>query len=174
MTVRALPSEPPEFPAIMSTHFATVHHVLTEAEPDSVQRIGDIFREPRDHGSLVYIAANGGSSAIASDWVNDLGKAAKRSGPPLKIMWLADNKAWFSALSNDEGYDRAFAGQLENFTTAGDLLTRLSASGDSPNLVRAVELARKQKPTTVALALIDEAVWVRSEKHSSLSTTSIQ
>lgn len=72
----------PEPPAIISTHFATVHHVLTEVEPDAVQRIGDIFREPRDRGSRIYIAANGGSSAIASDWLNDLGKAAKRSGCP--------------------------------------------------------------------------------------------
>jgi hypothetical protein len=71
-----------ESPAIISTHSATVHHVRTEVVPDAVQRIGDIFREPRDRGSLIDIAANGGSSAIASDWVNDLGKAATRSGCP--------------------------------------------------------------------------------------------
>jgi D-sedoheptulose 7-phosphate isomerase len=134
----------------------------------------DIFREARDRAAFIYIAGNGGSSSTASHWVNDLGKATKRSGcPPLRVMCLSDNMSWFSALSNDEGYDRSFAGQLENFATAGDVLTCISASGNSTNLVRAVELARKHKLTTVALlgfdggllkGLVDEAVCVHTEK----------
>ena len=157
---------------VIQTHLANVGRVLTEV--CAVQKVADIFREARDRGSFIYIAGNGGSSSTASHWVNDLGKATKRSGcAPLKVMCLSDNTAWFSALSNDEGYDRSFAGQLENFASPGDALICLSASGNSANLVRAVELARVRSLTTIALlgfdggelkGLVDQVVWVRSEK----------
>ncbi|HVC56962.1 MAG TPA: SIS domain-containing protein [Stellaceae bacterium] len=167
-------SEPTPAASLIQTHFADVQRVLTEVEASSVQRLADIFRIARDRGSFIYIAGNGGSSATASHWVNDLGKATKRSGcPPLKVMCLSDNTAWFSALANDEGYERSFAGLLENFATSGDVLICLSASGNSANLVRAVELARDRNLTTVALLgfdggvlkdLVDHAVWVHTAK----------
>jgi len=170
----AVPFDSPSTSGLIQAHFASVRRVLTEVEISAVQRVADIFRAARDRGSFIYIAGNGGSSATASHWVNDLGKATKRSGcPPLKVLCLSDNTAWFSALSNDEGYDRSFAGQLENFATPGDVLTCLSASGNSANLVRAVELARERSLTTVALlgfdggalkGLVDQVVWVRTEK----------
>lgn len=155
-------------------HVASVRRTLDEVEGSEIERIVDIFRRARDRESFIYIAGNGGSSSTASHWVNDLGKATKRSGcRPLKVMCLSDNTAWFSALSNDEGYDRVFAGQLENFAMPGDVLTCISASGNSPNLVRAVELARTRNLTTVALlgfdggvlgGLVDTAVCVYTDK----------
>jgi D-sedoheptulose 7-phosphate isomerase len=142
----------------------------------AVERLVDLFRAARDRGSFIYIAGNGGSASTASHWVNDLGKATKRSGrAPLKVMCLSDNISWFSALANDEGYERSFAGQLENFASAGDVLVCISASGNSPNLVRAVELARKRKVITAALlgfdggalkGLVDQPVCVATEKGS--------
>ena len=145
-----------------------------EVQIGAIHRAVDIFRKARDRGSFIYIAGNGGSSATASHWVNDLGKATKRSGrQPLKVMCLSDNVSWFSALSNDEGYERTFAGQLEIFATPGDVLACISASGNSPNLLRAVELARRREVTSVALVgfyggaltgLADEVVCVPTEK----------
>lgn len=164
----------PVAPAAISTHFANVGRVLMEVEVHAVQRVVDVFREARDRGSFIYIAGNGGSSATASHWVNDLGKATKRSGrQPLRVMCLSDNMSWFSALSNDEGYERTFTGQLENFATPGDVLICISASGNSPNLLRAAEMARRLGLTSVALVgfdggalqgLADEIVCVRTEK----------
>ncbi|MBV9703258.1 MAG: SIS domain-containing protein [Methylobacteriaceae bacterium] len=146
---------------------------MAKIEMGAIQRIVDIFREARDRGSFIYIAGNGGSSSTASHWVNDLGKAAKRYGRrPMKVMCLSDNVSWFSALSNDEGYERSFAGQLDNFATPGDVLACISASGNSTNLLRAFELARQRKVTTVALVgfdggklkgLVDEAVCVATD-----------
>lgn len=160
--------------AVISTHLANVRRVLTHVEASAVLRIVDIFRDARERGSFIYIAGNGGSSSTASHWVNDLGKATKRSGRrPLKAMCLSDNVSWFSALSNDEGYERSFAGQLENFASPGDVLACISASGNSPNLVRAVEVARLAKVTTVGLLgfdggalkhLVDEALCVETDK----------
>jgi len=77
--MHAIPSGSAEPPAIISTHFADVRQVLSEVEPDAVQRVVDIFRAARDRGSFIYIAGNGGSSATASHWTNDLGKATNRN-----------------------------------------------------------------------------------------------
>ena len=175
-TMRTIQTHSSDAAAVTSTHFANVRRVLSEVHVTAVERIVDLFRAARDRGSFIYIAGNGGSASTATHWVNDLGKATKRSGcAPLKVMCLSDNISWFSALSNDEGYERAFSGQLENFATAGDVLICISASGNSPNLVRTVELARERKVITAALlgfdggvlkGLVDEMVCVHTEKGS--------
>jgi D-sedoheptulose 7-phosphate isomerase len=146
----------PLSPAIIPNHFADVRRLLSDIPPFTIEKIVDVFREARDRGSFIYIAGNGGSSSTASHWVNDLGKATKRSGrKPMKVLCLSDNTSWLSALSNDEGYERAFAGQLENFATPGDVLVCISASGNSPNLIRAVETAQMHDMTTVGLLGFD-------------------
>lgn len=160
--------------SVIVTHLAKVGHKLAGINADEIERVVSIFRKARDRGAFIYIAGNGGSSSTASHWVNDLGKATKRSGcPPMKVMCLSDNTSWLSALSNDEGYERAFSGQLENFAAPGDVLVCISASGNSPNLVRAVDLARERDVTTVGLLgfdggvlmrLVDLAVCVTTEK----------
>lgn len=155
-------------------YFASVRGALAEVDTEAVQAAIEMLRRARDAGATIFIAGNGGSAATASHWVNDLGKATKRSGQrPIRVMGLTDNISWMTALGNDEGYDRIFAGQLENFATPGDVLIVISASGNSPNLVRAVELARTKAVASIALvgfdggalkALVDQPVWVRSEK----------
>lgn len=155
-------------------YFASVRSALAQVDTEAIQAAIEILRRARDAGATIFIAGNGGSAATASHWVNDLGKATKRSGrQPIRVMGLTDNISWMTALGNDEGYDRIFAGQLENFATIGDVLIVISASGNSPNLVRAVELARTKNVVSIGLvgfdggalkALVDQLVWVRSEK----------
>jgi D-sedoheptulose 7-phosphate isomerase len=147
---------------------------LDESFAVSVRGIVRLLNDSRERGATIYIAGNGGSASTASHWVNDLGKATKREGkPPMRVMSLNDNVSWLTALANDEGYDRIFAGQLENFAKPGDVLVVLSASGNSRNLIEAVELARTRGVTTVALlgfdggALkdkVDQCLWLPSEK----------
>jgi D-sedoheptulose 7-phosphate isomerase len=142
----------------------------------AVDRIIKLLVEARDRGATIYVAGNGGSAATASHWVNDLGKATKCSGQaPMRVISLADNVSWLTALANDEGYDRVFSGQLENFARAGDVLVVISASGNSPNLLEAIELARSRGVTTVALLgfdggivkhKVDDYLWLPTEKGS--------
>ncbi len=66
--------------------------------------------------------------------------------------------SWLTALANDEGYDRVFSGQLENFAGPGDLFVAISASGNSPNLIEAVELARERGVVTIGLLGFDGGV----------------
>lgn len=155
-------------------YLASLCIALAQIDTDAVQEAIQLLRATRDAGGTVFVAGNGGSAATASHWVNDLGKATKRSGrQPIRVMGLTDNVAWMTALGNDEGYERIFAGQMENFAKPGDVLIVISASGNSRNLVRAVELARERKVATIGIVgfdggtlkeLVDQPVWVRSEK----------
>ena len=150
--------------------FATLLRAL---DHEAVVRAVETLRRARDEGRTVFIAGNGGSAATASHLANDLGKAAKHaSRSPFRVMSLADNASWLTALANDEGYDRVFAGQLENFAEDGDVLIVISASGNSSNLVQAVELARGRRLATIGflgfdggalLSMVDDAVLVETE-----------
>jgi D-sedoheptulose 7-phosphate isomerase len=168
-------SKPPtSFQEVAAGHFASLQRLLIEVDLQAVDRIVQVLRRARDTHSTVFIAGNGGSASTATHWVNDLGKATKRSGClPIKVLSLSDNTSWLTALANDEGYDRVFAGQLENFAKGGDVLIVISASGNSRNLIEAVELARDRGVTTVALLgfdggrlkdLVGEMVWIKSDK----------
>lgn len=148
--------------------------VMQRINLSAVERVVQVLRLARANGATIYISGNGGSAATASHWVNDLGKATKSNGrPPMRVMSLSDNISWLTALANDEGYDRVFSGQLENFAQAGDVLVVISASGNSPNLVKAVELAQRRGLVTVGLlgfdggmlkTMVDESLWIPTEK----------
>jgi hypothetical protein len=92
---------------------------LITFEPDRFARNRTVVQRlcsARVRGATIYIAGNGGSASTASHWVNDLGKATKNPAKKsIKVMSLNDNVSWLTALANDEGYDRVFSGQLENF-----------------------------------------------------------
>ncbi len=147
---------------------------IAQMDTAAIGRVFTLLRTARDRRATIFIAGNGGSAATASHWTNDLGKATKRSGQiPMRVMCLSDNVSWMTALANDEGYERAFAGQLENFVAPKDILVVISASGNSPNLVRAVELARQRGAITIGFLgfdggvlkdMVDDRVWVSTPK----------
>ena len=146
----------------------------TEDQLTAIGRIEQYLRNAGNRGATIYVAGNGGSAATASHWVNDLGKATKCSGElPMRVMSLSDNISWLTALANDEGYDRVFSGQLENFARSGDVLVVISASGNSPNLVDAVEFARQRELLTIGFLgfdggvlknKVDDYLWLPTEK----------
>jgi D-sedoheptulose 7-phosphate isomerase len=148
--------------------------LLHQIDPDAIGRIVQYLRNAGNRGATIYVAGNGGSAATASHWVNDLGKATKCSGElPMRVMSLSDNISWLTALANDEGYDRVFSGQLENFARSGDVLVVISASGNSPNLVDAVEFARQRELLTIGFLgfdggvlknKVDDYLWLPTEK----------
>ena len=134
---------------------------VTEASTiNMIDHIVELLAGARQKGATIYVAGNGGSAATASHWVNDLCKATKKSTglPPMRVIGLNDNVSWLTALANDEGYERVFSGQLENFAQPGDVLVVITASGNSQNLVQAVELARQRGVTTVAFLGFDGGI----------------
>lgn len=137
-------------------HLSAVEALLQGIDLDAVERVVHQLRAVRDSGGTIYAAGNGGSASTASHWVNDLCKAARGAGrAPIRAISLSDNASWVTALANDEGYERVFAGQLENFGRPGDLLVVISASGNSPNLVEAVDVAHERGVSTIGLLGFD-------------------
>lgn len=167
-------SKEPQSRRIAADHLQKLASLIGQMDPDAIERVFQSLRKAREDNATVYVAGNGGSAATATHWVNDLGKATKRSGcKPMRAMCLSDNISWLTALANDEGYDRVFAGQLENFAGPTDVLVVISASGNSPNLLRAVELARQRGTATIGFlgfdggalkTMVDDFVWIPTEK----------
>ncbi len=112
----------------------------------SVVNVSDVIERAYDAGKFVFIIGNGGSGANASHLCEDLAKCTLRdfeNQKRLKVLSLTDNTAGIMAWANDEGYDRVFVEQLKNLANPGDLLIAISGSGNSPNILRAVEWANR-------------------------------
>jgi D-sedoheptulose 7-phosphate isomerase len=105
-------------------------------------------------GRTVFVIGNGGSAANASHLCEDLNKGILRdfeSQRRLRVLSLTDNTAGIMAWANDEGYDRVFVEQLKTYASPGDLLLAISGSGNSPNVLRAVEWANDTGMTTLGI-----------------------
>ncbi|MGE0821964.1 MAG: SIS domain-containing protein [Candidatus Binatia bacterium] len=158
----------------MMDYVHAFEHLMRKVDLRACERAIRRLQAARAQGATIYVAGNGGSAATASHWVNDLGKATKGAAcVPMRVMSLSDNVSWLTALGNDEGYARIFAGQLENFAQPGDVLVVISASGNSPNLLQAVEVARCRGVFSLGLlgfdggalkAHVDDYVWLPSEQ----------
>ena len=110
----------------------------------------------RTSGNSVFFIGNGGSAATASHFANDM-SIGTRTGDnlPFRAVSLTDNVAVMTALANDEGYDRMFVDQLKVHMRDGDSLVAISASGNSPNLIEAVDYAKTRGATVVGLTGFD-------------------
>ena len=118
------------------------------------QVIEDAYRA----GRFVFIIGNGGSGANASHLCEDLAKCTVRdfeNQKRLKVLSLTDNTAGIMAWGNDEGYDRIFIEQLKNLASPGDTLLAISGSGNSPNILRAIEWANANGLTTLGITGFD-------------------
>ena len=121
----------------------------------SVEAVSELIATLRtalggDH--QIFVMGNGGSAANASHFATDLGKGASdKLGARFRVLSLNDNVSWLTALGNDFSYEDVYVRQLMNYGKPGDVVLVLSVSGNSPNVVRAVEWARKNHLYTLAL-----------------------
>lgn len=117
-----------------------------------VQQAIEWFRQARDESRSIFVCGNGGSSSTASHFTCDMVKGASfQRDSRFRILALADSLATLTAYSNDVGYDCVFVEQLKNFARAGDLVMCISGSGNSPNVLRAMEYANSIGCRTIAL-----------------------
>jgi len=117
-----------------------------------VQQAIEWFREARDGSKHIFVCGNGGSASTASHFACDIVKGASYNRDSrFRIMALTDSMATITAYSNDVGYDCVFAEQLKNFAQPGDLVMCISGSGNSPNVLRAMEYANSIGCKTIAL-----------------------
>src|SRR5213596_2124103 len=119
---------------------------------DAVEHIIEQFRQALKEDRQIFVFGNGGSAANASHFATDLGKGSSdKLGKRFRIISLNDNASWMTALGNDYAYEDVFVRQLMNYARPGDLVLVMSVSGDSPNVVKAVEWANTSGVRTVAL-----------------------
>ena len=125
---------------------------------DAVARLIARFREALAQDKQIFVFGNGGSAANASHFITDLGKGSSdhilKAGVHnrrFRCMSLNDNVSWMTALGNDYAYEDIFVRQLENYARPGDVVLVMSVSGNSPNVVKAVEWAKSNGVWTAAL-----------------------
>lgn len=118
-----------------------------------VDQVLDVLDAARLGGRKVFVFGNGGSASTASHMACDLSKNTAMPGTPrLRTLALNDNMALFSALGNDLGYESVFAEQLATLVDAGDVVIAISASGNSPNVLKAIAVAAGRGATTIGLS----------------------
>jgi D-sedoheptulose 7-phosphate isomerase len=117
-----------------------------------VEQVIDLFKDARANNRQIFICGNGGSASTASHFVCDMVKGASWQRPQrFRIMALTDSLPTITAYSNDVSYDVIFLEQLKNFARPDDLVMGISGSGNSPNVLRAIEYANSIGCKTVAL-----------------------
>lgn len=133
-------------------YLSYLSHVFAGIDRDAIAAFIDVLERARANGTTVFFCGNGGSAATASHFQNDL---TRWRTDPMKVISLTDNVAVITALGNDYGYDRIFVMQLEPLLAKGDVVVAISASGNSPNVVQAIEFANERKATSVGLTGFD-------------------
>jgi D-sedoheptulose 7-phosphate isomerase len=121
---------------------------------EQLENMSQVIEDAYHAGRFVFIIGNGGSGANASHLCEDLAKCTLcdfENQKRLKVLSLTDNTAGIMAWGNDEGYDRIFIEQLKNLASPGDVLLAISGSGNSPNILRAVEWANANGMTTLGI-----------------------
>src|SRR5207247_10719748 len=123
---------------------------LQKVDPAEVKALADAIYDCYQHGRTVFLCGNGGSGSNASHFCEDLGKGTLRredfdndKKKRLRVISLTDNTPYILACANDESFERVFLEQLKNLANAGDLLIAISGSGNSPNVLRAVDWANR-------------------------------
>src|ERR1700737_2113050 len=125
---------------------------LLRINPVDVKALADAIYECYEQRRFVFLCGNGGSGSNASHFCEDLGKGTLRREDfdndhktRLRILSLTDNTPYILAWGNDEGFDRVFVEQLKNLASPGDLLVAISGSGNSANVLRAVDWANRNR-----------------------------
>lgn len=138
--------------------------------PETTSRCGELastLAQARLEKRCVFLCGNGGSAANANHWANDLLYGAGKTGRGgVRAHSLSANTSVLMCLANDTGYENVFSGQLDVLASPGDLLITLSGSGNSPNILRAIESGNRLGLETWAIVGFDGGAALKLAKHS--------
>lgn len=152
---------------IVTSYLDDLKKSIDRIPTKSVDEVIDILLEARMNRKHIFIMGNGGSASTASHFVCDLAKNTRKNGwPEFRVIGLTDNMAIFSAYANDEGYENVFANQLSSLLQAGDVVLGISGSGNSPNVLRAIELANSRGGITIGFTGMTGGKLQNLVKHS--------
>ena len=135
-----------------TNYLADLGRLLPQFDVERIAKAASWVDEAARHNKTIYACGNGGSASIASQMVVDMVKGASTGRTPrFKMIGLTDSVATITAYANDVSYESVFVEPLRNFAQPGDVLIAISGSGNSPNVLRAVEYANSAGVQTIGL-----------------------
>lgn len=139
-----------------SGYISYLYDLLDNISIEDVEKIIYLFLKAKEQGKKIFFVGNGGSAATSSHFTEDLSMGTYSEGQkPFKAISLTDNVAYITALGNDEGYEKSFLGQLRTLFDPGDIVLGISASGNSPNVLEALNYANENNGTTIGFVGFD-------------------
>ena len=148
-------------------YLKTVSSAFEAASAEATKLLAVQIDKIRSEKGRVFLCGNGGSAANANHWANDLIYGAAKGGRGgVRAHSLSANTSVLMCLANDTGYENIFSGQLEVLASPGDILVALSGSGNSPNILRAVEAGNKLGMQTWAIVGFDGGKALELARHA--------
>ena len=133
-------------------YFSYLAKVLQTIDRNEINKLGEVFETARENGNTIFVAGNGGSSTTATTMANDIGfDILKKTGidKAFRVLSLVDNNSVITAIANDVGYENAFINQLKIHYRPGHSIILISASGNSPNILKAAEWVKSRGGTII-------------------------
>lgn len=137
------------------SYFDYLGELFTRMDLKQISTFIETLWQARERHARIFFIGNGGSASTASHFANDIDIGTRTWSKPFRAVSLSDNMAVLTAIGNDYGYDEIFVRQLMTQMTAGDVLVAISASGNSANIIKAVEYANANGMVTVGLTGFD-------------------
>ena len=129
--------------------------LIAQLDRSAISQFADLLLQSRENKTTTFFLGNGGSASTATHFVNDVSLGSRQFEKPFRAISLCDNQAVITAIANDDGYENIFLQQLQTLATAGDTIVCISASGNSKNLIKAIEYARENNIYVVGLTAFD-------------------
>jgi len=132
-----------------------ISELISQLDRSHISQFVDHVLGVRDNKQTIFFLGNGGSASTASHFVNDISLGSRQFENPFRAASLCDNQAVITAIANDDGYENIFLQQLQTQAKPGDSMVCISASGNSQNLVKAVEWSKANGIYTISLTAFD-------------------
>ena len=132
-----------------------ISELISQLDRSHISHFVDHVLGVRDNKRTIFFLGNGGSASTASHFVNDISLGSRQFENPFRAVSLCDNQAVITAIANDDGYENIFLQQLQTQAKPGDSMVCISASGNSQNLVKAVEWSKANGIYTISLTAFD-------------------
>lgn len=140
----------------IAAYFEREKKTMDSISKDDISEVMNVLEKARNEGRKVFIMGNGGSSATASHFCCDFNKGiSEHQEKKYKFICLNDNVPTMMAYANDKSYNDVFVGPLKNFMDEGDLVIGISGSGNSMNVVKALQYASENGGITIGLTGYD-------------------
>lgn len=150
----------------INSYIINLLETIKSIKVEEIEKVIQIIVNTRNTEKTIFLLGNGGSASTASHIASDINKGMRNEKQIFRAIALTDNMATIMAYANDMSYEDVFIEQLKNFIKPNDVVIALSGSGNSKNVIKAVEYANKQDAITIGLTGYDGGVLKKISKYS--------